>query len=290
MIVAIVLVAGVLLFVYYSAQRTGPSSPGSTTSTSVSQTTSAVTSSNSHSQSQTSTGLSTFPNQSQSTTMSCTSSAGSTGFASPLPPMSPLEFAWLLGNYSSLGFTYSANSTANGQTYYFNQTHSYQVIYHSSTTYKTNITVSTTGSTVTMTAWIKNDGALVALYTDGENYTGTSGYAQNMYNGTGNILQFFGLIAIPENFISSYGGYMHVVSTGTIDTSGIQFSVSNYAAYSTPFTAPDCTTVNSLSFQFGAPRGTLYALVTNFSTSFSTGGNPTNKVIVNEQLTAVTTG
>jgi len=189
-----------------------------------------------------------------------------------------------LSAYSSLSFGFQG--TMNGGAHNLNM--SYTVVYHSSTTYKVSVNFIINGQVQPATAWILNDGTVLALYGLGHNITGSAA--------SSTALAYFSDLMTLNSFAnqeSTITAYFHSAGTSTAKVGGNTFTVTEYVANSTPETVQLCTgetaTLNTYNVYIGTPSGSSLELVTyaNFAGSFISEG-VTTAYSYTYQLTGLT--
>jgi len=176
------------------------------------------------------------------------------------------------GSYSSMtiGFVGSKNGNPD------NLNLTYDVVYHSSTTYKVSLDFLLNGQATQATLWVLNNGNFVALYASGSNHTGSA--ASNTVQGYFTDLETLSLFAVQESTITSY---FHSTGTSTANIGSNSFPVTDYVANTTPETFPVCSggtvTLNAYNVYLGTPTGSSLELVThaNFDGTLTTSTGTT---------------
>jgi len=151
---------------------------------------------------------------------------------------------------------------------------SYSVIYKSATTYKVNVTVSSSLSPypVAFTAWVLTNGTEAAVYVSGQNYTRDSLYADAMVPISNDI-------AFPDEVNGgALSPYLHETTKGTATFGTTEIDVVNYAANSLPLSVSGCgetDTITAYSLQLGSiPSGSQQVLTSLSSVVTMQGPGP----------------
>jgi hypothetical protein len=137
----------------------------------------------------------------------------------------------------------------------------YSLQYTSSSTYKVLFTIGLPGEDTAFTEWFQNDGSLIALYSDGQNLTGST-YQSIAIEG------FAGFLAADSSIdpsIYTSSTYFHATGTSTANIGPTQLSVTTYAANTLPENFTNCgvqETLIGFSFSVGTPQGTSATVVT----------------------------
>ena len=188
--------------------------------------------------------------------------------------------------------TVQGSGVSSGQSY--NTTASYNVVYHSATTYKVNVNVQSGSNALTYTIWVHNDGTVVAV-----EFT-VSGYSQNLTGSQASgiavgALAEFTLQIQADSQIAYYTntGYFHTTGTSTVQLGPTSVHVTTYAANSLPTTITSCgstTTLTAYSFSVGTPQGASQPLVTyeNFAGSYTDAQGHSGSFNYVQQVTAIT--
>ena len=164
----------------------------------------------------------------------------------------------------------------------------YNVVYHSATTFKVSFNVALNGQTTPSTVWIKNDGTVVAVYVMGTNLTGSVA--------SGTVLGYFADLQVISNFAiqeSSITAYFHSMGTSTAKVGTTSFTVTRYVANTTPETVQDCSGTTAVLTAYdvflGTPSGSSIGLVTqaHFAGTL-TDSSGTTTLDYAYQLTALT--
>lgn len=191
----------------------------------------------------TSTSVATTPTQtSQATTATTTMSCPSTTSSGPI------NLTPIFARFRQMSVSFASSS--GGQN--INLTSSFIVIYRSSTTYKINVTSPMIGS---FTAWVNQDGTVAAVYSNGQNMTGSQ--ANNIFAPAMGPFAF-GIAFREEMSIYTSSPYVHLASQGTATFGPTTMSVANYAPNSLPLTFTECGISVSLS-EFSLQVGSLPA-------------------------------
>lgn len=163
----------------------------------------------------------------------------------------------LLSSYSSMAVNYTDVSSS-GTSYLIE---SYNTVYTSASTYKVNITYSTSGETGSTLAWILKNGTIVAADVSGYNVTGSE--AQDFAVGifAGFIEQIEVDSQLSQNTVSTY---FHSTGTSTVTIGNVSMQVTTWAANTLPETTNVCgvtSTITAFSLEVGTPPGASSPLV-----------------------------
>lgn len=170
----------------------------------------------------------------------------------------------LLSAYSAM--TIQANGTESSpgtSATSYNYTESYNVVYHSSTTYKVDLVTLTEGVNISSTVWILNNGTAIAINEAGFNLTGSYLTPDTVVG----LFAAFTLQIQADSYIGLYtsSNYFHATGTSTVMIGPTQVTVTTYQANTLPETVSGCgqtATLTAYSFSVGTPKGATVPLVT----------------------------
>jgi hypothetical protein len=273
---------------------TGPtastsSSAAASTSThvstsSITSSASTATTSSSTSEIVSSTSITTFQTSSSTTTQTLT--AACTSKTSNATTTVLALIPWL-NSYPSLSLSFGGQTST--MTSSRNFTLSYSVVYVTSTTYKVDLTYTTTKSHQ-ITAWLLKNGTALAIYDGQVNETGAQAASE--------VQTYFGEFASVQNFVQEQSLYSNLFdSTGTSSvTIGTQtFTVTNYVAHTLPETIQLCNgetdTLTAYNLSEGTPSGSDFELPTYTSiTGTAVANGTTTPFSFTVKITAFTVG
>ena len=170
-------------------------------------------------------------------------------------------------------------------------TASYSVVYVTSTTYKVDLTYTTTKSHQ-YTAWLLKNGTALAVYNDQTDVNETGAQAssdvQNYFGEFGSVSGFVQEQSIYSNLFRSNG-------TSTVTITGQTFTVTNYVANALPETIHLCNgetdTLTAYNLSEGLPSGSTFELPTYVSITGTANENGTMAPIsFTIQISAFTVG
>jgi len=175
--------------------------------------------------------------------------------------------------YPSLTLSFSGQTSTMTTSRTFSM--SYSVVYVSSTTYKVDVTYTTTNSHQ-FTAWLLKNGTALAVYNGKTNDTEAQAASD--------VQTYFGEFASVSGFVQSQNIYSNLFrpnGTSTVTISGQTFTVTNYIANTLPETIQLCNgetdTLTSYNLSEGLPSGSTFELPTyvNIVGSGTTDGTTT---------------
>jgi hypothetical protein len=194
-------------------------------------------------------------------------------------------FVQQLSAYSSIGGNFQL--TSGGISLSF--TSSYTTVYSSATTFKVSIVSSDYPSAFTL--WLLKNGTIVGINYAGSNYTGSS--AVQYYQGSRLFTAWGTMLVFGQQLTTDYvsdTAYFHSTGTSPVTFGSNTFTLTNYAANSSPETVPYCGgvsyTVTTANMSIGAPNGVNYIFPfdVNFAGTSTTGAS----VVITSQITSVT--
>jgi hypothetical protein len=180
----------------------------------------------------------------------------------------------MLGNYSSMSIT--LRGTSGGDSYTFNS--NYTVVYSSPTTYKLELSLVTGQDILHYTSWVNKDATVVAVMTDGVNYTGSQ--ADEYFQGAmaGFIVEMvYSSPQLLSVFTSS--PFIHTVNQTSVTLGPTTLKVTNFVADNLPQTISSCgstITLDQFAVQAGSPASSEDQVVTYLQLvgSLDYGGGP----------------
>jgi hypothetical protein len=217
------------------------------------------------------TTLSTGSTSTSSTSTTCSSSTTTTSASS-----------FSLSNFTSTFAAFSSmkvhlNGTFNG--YSGDVTSTYEVVYASATTYKVNVNLTSGGTTADYTVWALRNGSAIAVYTNGQNYTGS--YASTFYEGAMAAFLVELEFSSPQ-FLPAFtsGLFVHETDHYTSTLGQAQVDFTDYAPSSLPLQIDQCgvtTDFSTYMLQTGTVSGFSGTLLTNIDISGSFTANGTTE-------------
>jgi len=166
---------------------------------------------------------------------------------------------------------------------------SYSVVYVTSTTYKVDLTYTTTKSHQ-YTAWLLKNGTALAVYNGKANDTEAQAASD--------VQNYFGEFASVNGFVqeqSIYSNLFRPNGNSSVTISGQTFTVTNYVANTLPETIQLCNgetdVLTAYNLSEGTPSGSTFELPTyvNVEGTATTNGT-TTPVSFTIQITAFTVG